>query len=438
MTKIFRGHILHMIANPQDKGSAALESVKDGAIVVSERGIILESGAFSKCRKLYPSASVLEQPKSFLLPTFTDTHTHFPQLDIMGIPCGELLPWLEQITFPCEMRFADPEVARTTAHRFCMELLRHGIGAAAIFSSNHLEATHVIAEECHRLGLRAIIGKPSMDRLAPPELLSNAQADLNENRIFIDRWHKKSPRIFAALTPRFAPSCSEAMMSNLTKLLEMYPDLYVQTHHSENIGELDLVRKLFPNDKTYLHIYDRFGLIHERTILAHSIHCHDEEIKLLTKRKALIAHCPSSNLFLGSGLFSMKQMLEADIPVNLATDVGAGTTFSMWRLMDEAYKISKLKGEPVTPCDLFYAATLGPAKALGWSEHSGSLEKGKDADFQVVSLEHNPQLHAKMEAATESPEQQIANFMFFSTESDLREVYLQGARKSFGPTPVPT
>lgn len=437
MTTLIYGTTLHIVADPAPR----LQVTFDAAIAISEEGIILDHGPKSDIKKKHSQpTNEHDYGKALILPTFIDCHSHFPQLDMIGEPASGLLTWLSQTTFPREATFSDPAIAKDSADFFTDCLLRNGIGAACLFSSSHLEATEILAATCLKKGLRAIIGRSSMDRGAPENILTTVEQDLVYNERLITNWHNKHRRLHIALTPRFAPACTEAMLEGLGDLRAKDPSLYVQTHHSENDGEIRLVRELFPKDKDYLSVYHRFGLLGERTILAHAIHAEPAEMDLMVQTNSIVAHCPTSNLFLASGLFPYKEYQQRDARIVLGTDIGAGTSFSMWQTMNEAYKVAQLKGFTLPLTDLFFNATLGAAQALGWQDRCGSIEKGKDADLQVLDPRRLPLMQRRLQErkGALSEEQLLASLVFLADDRMLSEIYLQGERKSFGPTPVPT
>ena len=437
MATLICGTIFHMVDDPR-KSEGALQVIEEGAILVSGDGKIERLGTKRELLKSSSLAQVHDYGDAFLLPTFIDTHSHFPQLDIVGRPSGNLLEWLSQTTFPAETLFAEEKVAADAADFFTDSLLRNGIGGACLFSSSHLKAADILAETCHKKGLRVVLGRSSMDQGAPEALLTSIEEDTKRNLFLIEKWHKKHKRMHIALTPRFAPSCSEGMMEAMREVLREHKGLYVQTHHSENLDEIKLVERLFPNDKNYLSVYERFGLLGERTLLAHVIHANSEEKELLVERGSIISHCPTSNFFLGSGLFPYKDFYEKNAAITLGTDIGAGTSFSMWQTINEAYKVSQLNGFAVPLEWWFYHATLGAAKSLSWQADCGSLEAGKDADIQVIDPKRGRLFERRFLQGFSSPKNILEALVFLSDDRHVSHVYLQGERKSFGPTPVPT
>lgn len=421
VSTLYLGEIWH---TPSAEGSVAtLEAVPQGAIAVDPQGRITDVGKAADVRKKHPGATIVDYGEQWMLPGFVDAHVHFPQIDMIGAQGHSLLGWLERYTFPTEARFADRLVAEAAATRFVSELLHNGTTLAAIYASSHRASATALFEECDRRGIRAIIGKVSMDCDAPEALLHDVAEDVRDNIALIEKWHGHDGRLFAALTPRFALSCSESMLAAIAKLRKVYPTVYVQTHFAECTDELAEVKRRFPKDRDYLSVYDRFGLLGERTILGHGIHASDAEVERLASSRSVVAHCPSSNLFLGSGLFSMERMTNAGVRIALGTDVGGGTSYSLLRTMDEAYKVQRLQGRTTSPATLLYLATLGGARALGMGDVTGSFAPGKDADFQILDWRRSRLLAARSDA---SADERLAALATIGDDRLLRAVYVRG------------
>lgn len=383
----YRAEIWHTHKTPKDCTDAAeaFSHLADGALIVNaELGTIVACEPYTtELQKKFNDAIWHDHRGMLITPGFIDTHLHFPQLDIIGSYGETLLGWLERYTFPYEQRFCNTHVATETAERLLTELLANGVTSAAIFSSSHKDATDTLFQKVQERGLRAIIGKVSMDQHAPQSLLSCPEQDYDDNLALLETWHGKENRLFYALTPRFAPTCSESMLEKIADLKEQFESVYVQTHHAENLEELAWVKELYPNDSDYLAVYERFNLLGERTILAHSIHVNDSELARIEQTQTTISHCPTSNLFLGSGLLPLRKFQAHDINLTLGSDIGGGTTVSMWRTMASAYQIQQLRQDYgiFSPVELFYDATLGAAKALKLEESIGNFATGKSADF---------------------------------------------------------
>lgn len=380
---LYCGEIWHTPAEP--RSGRDLETFREGALAVEATGRIVAVGPRADLVQRHRDSQVVDFGDDLILPGFVDGHVHFPQVDMIGAYGERLLGWLETYTFPMEAKYAEAAYAQAAAQRFVTELLANGTTLAAVYASSHRVSAEAMLAEADRRGIRAIVGKVSMDQGAPAPLLADAARDQADNEQLIRDWHGKDGRLFLALTPRFALSCSHELLAALGDLRRRHPSVYVQTHHAETPEEVAAVARLFPKSRDYLSVYDQYGLIGDKTILGHSIHVKDSELTRIAEAKAAVAHCPTSNLFLGSGLFPLQQVLDRQIRVALATDVGAGTSLSLLRTMSEAYKVQKLRGSSVAPASLLYHATLGGAKALGQGDVTGSFAPGKDADFQVLA-----------------------------------------------------
>ena len=360
---------------------------------------------------------------TLLVPGFVDTHLHAPQLEMIGSYGGHLLEWLNRYTFPTEAKFSDASHARKVARALCEELPRHGTLCALIFSTIHQEATSIFFEEAERRGMRAIIGKTMMDRNAPDFLLESPRDSYEGSAALISEWHGRGLLRYA-ITPRFAPTSTPELLEAAGQLKREHPDVYVQTHISENLSEVAWVRELFP-DAEYADVYDRYGLLGDRTILAHGVHLTEEELDLLHKRGSRIAHCPNSNLFLGSGLFRLHHVLGHGVGVGLGSDIGAGTTPSMFNAMADAYKVQQVQHISLSPFQLWYLATLGGASALSLESETGSLEEGKSADFLALDLKATPLLAMRSERAR-SIEDLLAALIFMGDDRAVRSAWIAG------------
>jgi guanine deaminase len=326
---------------------------------------------------------VQEYPDALIIPGFVDTHIHYPQTEMIASYGEQLLEWLDTYTFPVENRFSDPDYAREIAQRFLDELLRNGTTTALVFGTVHKESVESFFEACEARNLRMIAGKVMMDRNAPDYLLDTPDSAYQDSKELIEKWHDRG-RLRYAVTPRFAPTSTPEQLKKAGQLLQEHPGVYLHTHMSENADEVVWVEELFPDCEHYLHSYDEAGLLGRRSVFAHCIHLNDKEWSRLSETQSNIAFCPSSNLFLGSGLFNLKRAVAHDIGVGLGTDVGGGTSFSLIQTMAEAYKVLQLRGEKLTPFKAFYLATLGGARALDLDDLIGNFESGKEADFIVL------------------------------------------------------
>ena len=399
-----------------------LNLLKDQVILVNGSGHIEYLSSRSTLPSKFSEVPVTNYDDAWILPPFVDSHIHFPQLDIIGCHSGTLLSWLETLTFPTEAKFKSINYAKPAADAFCEELRRNGVGAAMVFSSSDYGATQALFESFAASGVRAIAGRSSMNRMAPESILVNVAEDTQFTQSLINSWHGFEDRLYVALTPRFAPSVTEPLLASYNKFLETYPDLYVQTHISETKDEIDLVKQLFPDVQDYLSVYEDYGLLGDRTVLAHGIYLTDSERHRVIKTGSLISHCPSSNLFLGSGLFPYLEHSSLGGGVLLGSDVGAGTSFSPWRTMGEAYKVSKLLGEAVTPGKLLYDSTLGAAALLKLSSGAG-ITVGAPADFQVFDPFVQPLMARRK---VQQLDQIVGGLMYLADDRNLKQIYVQG------------
>ncbi len=421
--RVFRARLFTPIGDPFEPGiepASTYRSYDDGFLAVDDDGRIAGAGDW----KHAPTGVVTDLgPNALLTPGFVDTHLHAPQLEMIGSYGGHLLEWLNRYTFPTEAKFADATHALSIARALYDELLRHGTLCALIFSTIHHEATDVFFQQAERVGFRAIIGKAMMDRNAPAFLIEDAGQSYEQSRQLLQKWHGRGLLRYA-ITPRFAPTSTRELLAAAGNLKREFPDAYVHTHISENRHEVAWVHELFP-EAEYADVYDSFGLLDERTILAHGVYLSEEELDLLSRRRSRIAHCPNSNLFLGSGLFPLLHVLKAGVHVGLGTDIGAGTTPSMFGTMADAYKVQQIQGVSLTPLQLWYLATLGGARTLSLDGETGSLEPGKSADFLVLDVHGTPLLTLRSSSAT-TVEDLLAALIFVADDRAVQHGFIAG------------
>ena len=424
--KLFHGRVFTPVADPfRGGGDGHPYIAHDDGFVAVDGGRITAVGPWSE----RPSqAEVVELGSDALItPGFFDTHLHAPQLEMIGSYGGHLLDWLNRYTFPTEAKFSDPKHAETIARALFDELLRNGTLCALIFSTVHFEATDIFFAEAERHGFRGIIGKTMMDRNAPDPLLETAKTSYEQSRELLMKWHNRGLLRYA-IAPRFAPTSTPELLERAGDLKREFPDAYVHTHISENTTEVEWVHELFP-EAEYADVYDNYGLLDEHTVLAHGVHLTEEELDLLSRRGARIAHCPNSNLFLGSGLFRLHHVLDYGVIVGLGTDIGAGTTPSMFAAMADAYKVQQVQGVPLSPFELWYLATLGGARALSLDDETGSLESGKSADFLVLDLQATPLIAMRSERAA-NIEDLLAGLIFMGDDRVVQSAYIAGREVS--------
>jgi len=390
--KAFRASILHCHHDPgETTDPAATEFIEDGLLVV-ENGHIHQLGeARALLPHLDPAIPVASHPGKWLIPGLIDTHIHYVQTDIIAAYGDQLLAWLEHYAFPAEQAFIDPAHCAEVAEFFIRELLRNGTTTALVMGSVHPQSVEALFHEAARHRLRLIAGKVLMDRHCPAALRDSAETGYRDSKALIERWHGRD-RLLYAVTPRFAPTSSEAQLTRAGDLLREHPDVYLHTHLAENRDELDWVASLFPDDRSYLGVYQRFGLVRERAVFAHAIHLDGTDRQCLADAGAAVAHCPTCNFFIGSGLFDLRTTLNAEVRVGMGTDVGGGTTFSVLRTLPEAYKMAQLQNYSLTPERAFFLATLGGARALYLDDRIGNLQPGKEADFLLLDPAATPLL----------------------------------------------
>ncbi len=389
--KAFRCSLLDFIEDPfYVPESESVRYISDGLLVL-EGGKVKEVGAYEHLQDKYSQIPIISYPNKLIMPGFIDTHIHFPQTEMIAAYGEQLLEWLNMYTFPTEGKFKDKAYAQKVAAIFMDELLRNGTTTALVFAAVYPESVDAFFEEASQRNLRMIAGKVMMDRNAPDFLLDTPETSYQESKRLIQKWHKQG-RLLYAVTPRFAITSTNEQLRLAGKLLEEFPDAYLHTHLSENINEVEWVAELFPGSKGYLDVYDQAGLVSDRSVFAHGVQLTDAEFQRLSDVNSAIAFCPTSNLFLGSGLFKLEQAKSADHPVKvgLGTDVGAGTSFSMLQTTNEAYKVAQLRRQKLSPFQALFLATLGGARALALEDKIGNFDVGKEADFIVLDMRATP------------------------------------------------
>ena len=413
-----------------DEGAYLYES--DGALVV-ENGLIVASGAYGAVKAEMPNdIEEIDHRPHLILPGFVDTHLHFPQMQVIGSYAANLLEWLNTYTFPEECRFVESAHAERIARHFFDEMIRHGTTTAAAYCSVHKASADAFFAEALRRDMRMVAGKVMMDRNAPQGLLDTPQMGYDETRAVIEQWHGKG-RNHVAITPRFAITSTPEQMSAAQALAREFPDLHVQTHLSENREEIDFTCSLFPDAIDYTDIYARYGLMGRKTLLGHCIHLSEREMDVMSETGAVAVHCPTSNLFLGSGLFPFRRLTTRENPVRVsfATDIGGGTSYSMLRTLDEAYKIQQLLGERLNPFESFYYMTLGNARALSLEDRIGTLEPGTDADFIVLDMAATPAMALKAEMVN-SLADELFLLQTMGDDRAIAETYVAGLAAKAG------
>lgn len=423
--KAYRAAILHSLGNPAQLGlEHSYEYYPDGVLVVEE-GHISDIGPATEVLARWPASLVITDYRGKLITSgFIDTHIHYPQTEIIASYGEQLLDWLDDYAFPEEAKFADPMHAQRAARFFLDELLRNGTTTALVFGSVHKVSVDAFFTESQRRNTRMLAGKVMMDRNATDNLVDTPESSYADSKALIERWHKCGRQLYA-VTPRFAATSSAEQLRMAGRLLEEYKDVYLQTHLSENMREIDWVKSLFPQCSSYLDIYDHFGLLGKRSIFAHALYLEPQEWQRLAATYSVVSFCPTSNLFLGSGLFDLNTAEQQQIRVGLGTDVGAGTSFSILATLAEAYKVQQLQQHKLHPLQALYLATLGGAKALSLDDTIGNLAIGKEADFLVLDLQATPLIQKRMKSAQTVCEQLFV-LMILGDDRVIAQTYIYG------------
>jgi len=416
---IYQSQLLHFL------NAEELVHFADGALVVDdETGRIVEVGPAQDILARYENLAVTRYENKIIMPGFIDSHVHFPQVDVIASYGAQLLDWLNNYTFPTEISFKDQDKASQTAHFFLNELFKNGTTTALVFATVHKESVNAFFNASEHYNSRMICGKVMMDRNAPDELCDTAQSSFDDTQELIDQWHEKGRQLYA-VTPRFAITSTAEQLEKAGQLMQANPTVYMQTHLSENQAEIDFVKELFPERKSYLDVYDYYGLLGPRSVFAHGVHLDNEDFERLSETRSGIAFCPTSNLFLGSGLFDLQQAQSHGVPVSMASDVGGGTSFSMLQTLNEAYKICQLRGVSLQARQAFYMLTLGNAKALSLEDKIGNFEVGKEADFIVMDC-HSTALMQRKVGTCKTLDEMLFSMMILGDDRAISETYVAG------------
>ena len=427
--RVLRGRTLSFKDDPRVVGpDQAMQSQDDGAVVVGQRGRILWHGAFADLPPEHAEAPSERYDREVILPGLIDAHVHFPQHRMLAAPAHDLLEWLERFAFPEEARYADEDHAAAAAESFLDKLVSHGTTSALVFSSVHGQAADCLFRAAQRRGLCLATGATMMDCNAPPAVTRDAETSARESAGLIASWHEVD-RLRYALTVRFAVTSSEEQLRVAGELLADHPGCLLHTHLSESVAEIELVQRLFPWSKDYTDVYERFGLVGESAVFAHGIHLSERECQALHDADSMVVFCPTSNAFLGSGLFDIEHLGAAPRPVRVgvASDIGGGTSYSLLQTLAEAYKISRLKGCSFNAFDGFYLATLGNARGLRLDKEIGTLDAGRWADVVVLDPCATPVLAARQELS-ETLEDMLFALMMLGDDRAVRAVYIKGEK----------
>ncbi|MGR3465238.1 guanine deaminase [Limimaricola sp.] len=427
--KILRARLLSFRADPAEAGDDAHDYVEDGALIVSE-GRIEAMGDYATLAARAGDLPVIDHRPHLIVPGFIDAHIHFPQVQVIASWGAQLLDWLNNYTFPAELGFSDPDHARRMASRFYDVLLAHGTTTASAFCSVAPESVEAYFAEAERRNMAMIGGKVMMDRNAPEGLRDTAQQGYDESRALIERWHGRGRALYA-ITPRFAITSTPAQLAAAGALVAENPGCYMQTHLSENRDEIAFTAELYPEARDYLDVYESHGLLGPRALLGHAIHLEPREIDRLAETRAHPVFCPTSNLFLGSGLFDDAGLRARGIQSGIATDVGAGTSYSMLATLNEAYKVLQLQGQKLHPLRAFHWITRGNAETLGLTDRIGTLDPGSDADVVVLDTRATDAMALRAETA-ETLAEELFILMTMGDDRAIHETYVAGRAMKSG------
>jgi guanine deaminase len=421
----YRASILHFSADPAFDADAHAWH-EDGVLIVRD-GRVQAAGDYAQLRAtLPPDVQVHDYRGKLIVPGFIDTHVHYPQTDMIASPAPALLPWLETYAFPTERKFADPAHAREVAGFFLDELLRCGTTTAMVYCTVHPASVEAFFSESEQRNLRMVAGKIMMDRNCPESLRDCAESGARDSEELIRKWHKRGRQLYA-ITPRFAPTSTEAQLQLAGELARAWPDTYLQTHVAENTDEVAWVKSLFPAARSYLDVYDRYSMLRPRAMYAHCIWLEDDDRARMRATQSAAAVCPTSNLFLGSGLFDFARADAAQLLLSLATDVGGGTSLSMLQTMNEAYKVARMGGAWLPALRMFYLATLGAARAMQLQGVIGNFAAGAEADFIVLDPLAKSLL-ARRCARADSLEELLFAFALLGDDRAVAATYSAGVR----------
>jgi guanine deaminase len=419
-----RGFRAELLSVPDDPAAGGVPIHHADGLLVVEDGIVVAFGAHNDLAARFAEAPVEHSPGKLIVPGFVDAHVHYPQTDRIAAHGEQLLQWLDRHIFPEEQRFADRAHADEVAAFFLAELLRNGTTSALVFATVHAASVDALFEAALARDMRIVSGKVLMD-LGPEGLRDTVADGRAESEALIRRWRGRG-RLGYAVTPRFALTSSDAQLADAGALVAAHPDVLMHTHLAENRGEIAAVAGRFPEAQDYLDVYDRFGLVGDRSVFAHGIHLDDRALARMGQAGSAVAFCPTSNLFLGSGLFDLGRTCAHGVTVGLGTDIGAGTSFSALATMGEAYKVGQLRGTSLDPFRALHLATAGGARALGLGDRIGALRIGQEADFVILDPAATPLLARRTAGA--SLHDRLFALQILGDDRAIAHTYLMGRR----------
>lgn len=423
MAELLLGQILRFAGNPLHEGPGAARHSARGGILI-EDGVIRAVGEADELRRQHPRARVTDYGAALISAGFVDAHAHYPQTGIIASWGKRLIDWLNTYTFPEEMRFGDPDHAGRIASLYLDLVLANGTTTVASYCTIHPASVDAFMAEAERRDMRVFAGKTCMDRNAPEGLRDTPQSAHDDSLALIERWHGRG-RLSYVITPRFSPTSSPEQLAALGALWAARPDCLMQTHLSEQTDEVAWVRNLFPDARDYLDTYERHGLLGPGAVFGHAIHLEPREIDRLAETGASVVHCPTSNTFIGSGLFDLAGLAARGLHIGLATDTGGGSSFSMLRTMAAAYEIGQLRGTAIHPSLLWWLATAGSAASLRVGDRIGNIAPGMEADLVVIDLDSTPAIAQRARRANDLWEALFPTIMM-GDDRAIRAVWVNG------------
>ncbi|NQU66163.1 MAG: guanine deaminase [SAR324 cluster bacterium] len=423
--QVFKGSILFFTDDPDGSDPQQAFTYYEEGLLIVEGGYVKIVGPAAELAKTLPREfEITDYSGKLIIPGFVDTHIHYPQTDIIASYGKQLLEWLDKCAFPIEGRFSDADYAGEVADFFLQELLRNGTTTAQVMCTVHPQSAEILFQKSLKKNLRLIAGKTLMNSNAPGYLLDDASLGFEASLELIQKWHGQG-RLSYAVTPRFAITSTESQLEKAGELLNSHLGLYLHTHLSENRAEVELIKTLFPWSRDYLDVYERFELAGPRTTLAHAIHLSQQETDRIAFSQSAISFCPTSNLFIGSGLFNLENATTAGIAVGIGTDVGGGTSFSILKTLADGYKVLQLQGQSLSALKAFYLATLGGAKALHLDDKIGTFLPGREADFTVLNFNATPLIERRM-AMSATLEERLFILMMLGDDRSVTGTHIMG------------